>query len=149
MQRVNFAVLLKSCDDGKNLWITDIPSVASSSLTFAAFSTTALLAGEVDVIFGTPQVTLAVLAGKNPPPIVAVGAWGSASEHWLVANPGIKTALGHEPAYKLVPSASAATPCGVPSISTATSPVAVLTPPPFDSVSCHSHNKNENPRGRT
>lgn len=54
-------------------------------------STTALLAGEVDVIFGTPQVTLAVLTAKNPPPIVAVGAWGSASEHWLVANPSLRS----------------------------------------------------------
>ena len=55
----------------------------------SALSTSALLAGEVDVIFGTPQVTLTVLASKNPPPIVAIGAWGSASEHWLVVNPAI------------------------------------------------------------
>ncbi len=55
----------------------------------STLSTTALLAGDVDVIFGTPQVTLTVLASKNPPPIVAVGAWGSASEHWLVANPSV------------------------------------------------------------
>ena len=27
--------------------------------------------------------------------------------YWLVANPGIKTGLGHEPAYKLVPGPSA------------------------------------------
>ena len=30
-------------------------------------STTALLAGEVDLIFGTPQVPLALLSSKNPP----------------------------------------------------------------------------------
>ncbi|HEX9443023.1 MAG TPA: ABC transporter substrate-binding protein [Candidatus Binatia bacterium] len=57
----------------------------------STLSTTALLAGEVDVIFGTPQVTLTVLTTKNPPPIVAVGAWGSASEHWLVANPTVRS----------------------------------------------------------
>jgi NitT/TauT family transport system substrate-binding protein len=57
----------------------------------STLSTTALLAGEVDVIFGTPQVTLTVLASKNPPPIIAIGAWGSASEHWLVANPSIRS----------------------------------------------------------
>ena len=57
----------------------------------STLSTTALLAGEVDVIFGTPQVTLTVLTAKNPPPIVAIGAWGSASEHWLVANPAIRS----------------------------------------------------------
>ncbi|HEY2986891.1 MAG TPA: ABC transporter substrate-binding protein [Candidatus Binatia bacterium] len=57
----------------------------------STLSTTALLAGEVDFIFGTPQVTLTVLASKNPPPIVAIGAWGSASEHWLVANPSVRS----------------------------------------------------------
>lgn len=57
----------------------------------STLSPTALLAGEVDVIFGTPQVTLTVLTSKNPPPLIAIGAWGSASEHWLVANPSIRT----------------------------------------------------------
>src|SRR4029453_8935077 len=33
--------------------------------------TSALLAGEVDAIFGTPQITLTALAAKNPPPLVA------------------------------------------------------------------------------
>ena len=54
-------------------------------------STAALLAGEVDTAFGTPQSLFAVLAAKNPPPLTTIGAWGSASEHWLVANAAIKT----------------------------------------------------------
>ncbi|HEX9264384.1 MAG TPA: ABC transporter substrate-binding protein [Candidatus Binatia bacterium] len=58
----------------------------------STLSTTALLAGEVDVVFGTPQTILAVLTAKNPPPLVTVAAWGSASEHWLVVNPAIKSA---------------------------------------------------------
>jgi len=49
----------------------------------STLSTTALLAGEVDVVFGTPQTILAVLTAKNPPPLVTIAAWGSASEHWL------------------------------------------------------------------
>ncbi len=57
----------------------------------SALSTTALLAGEVDVIFGTPQVTLPILASKNPPPLVSIAAWGSASEHWLVVHPSIQS----------------------------------------------------------
>src|SRR5262249_13853555 len=44
-------------------------------------STSALLADEVDTIFGTPQITLTALIGKNPPPLVAIAAWSSASEH--------------------------------------------------------------------
>ena len=58
----------------------------------STLSTTALLAGEVDVVFGTPQTILAVLTAKNPPPLVTIAAWGSASEHWLVVNPAIKSA---------------------------------------------------------
>jgi NitT/TauT family transport system substrate-binding protein len=57
----------------------------------SSLSTSALLAGEVDVIFGTPQVTLTVLTSKNPPPLVTIGAWGSSSEHWLVVNPSINS----------------------------------------------------------
>ena len=38
----------------------------------STLSTTALLAGEVDVVFGTPQTILAVLTAKNPPPLVTV-----------------------------------------------------------------------------
>jgi ABC-type nitrate/sulfonate/bicarbonate transport system substrate-binding protein len=57
----------------------------------SALSTSALLAGEVDVIFGTPQVTLPVLTSKNPPPLVSIAAWGSASEHWLVVHPSIQS----------------------------------------------------------
>ena len=54
-------------------------------------STAALLAGEVDSAFGTPQSLFAVLTAKNPPPLTTIAAWGSASEHWLVVNPAIKT----------------------------------------------------------
>jgi ABC-type nitrate/sulfonate/bicarbonate transport system substrate-binding protein len=57
----------------------------------SSLSTSALLAGEVDVIFGTPQETLMVLASKSPPPLVAIGAWGSASEHWLVVQPSVQS----------------------------------------------------------
>lgn len=53
-------------------------------------STAALLAGEVDTAFGTPQSLFAVLAAKNPPPLTTIAAWGSASEHWLVVHPSIK-----------------------------------------------------------
>ena len=58
----------------------------------SVLSTSALLAGEVDTVFGTPQSIFAALTGKNPPPLVTIAAWGSASEHWLVVNPAIKTA---------------------------------------------------------
>lgn len=54
-------------------------------------STSALLAGEVDLIFGTPQVPLTVMSAKGAPNFVVVGAWASASEHWLVVNPAIKS----------------------------------------------------------
>lgn len=54
-------------------------------------STSALLAGDVDVTFGTPQVPLTVLSSKNPPNFVSIGAWASATEHWLVVNPAIKS----------------------------------------------------------
>jgi ABC-type nitrate/sulfonate/bicarbonate transport system substrate-binding protein len=54
-------------------------------------STTALLAGEVDLIFGTPQVPLTLLSSKNPPNFVSIAAWASGSEHWLVVNPTIKS----------------------------------------------------------
>src|SRR5262245_48193853 len=54
-------------------------------------SATALLAGEVDLIFGTPQVPLILLSSKNPPNFVSIAAWASGSEHWLVVNPAIKS----------------------------------------------------------
>jgi NitT/TauT family transport system substrate-binding protein len=54
-------------------------------------STSALLAGEVDVIFGTPQVPLTVMSAKGAPNFVAIAAWASASEHWLVVHPAIRT----------------------------------------------------------
>jgi NitT/TauT family transport system substrate-binding protein len=55
----------------------------------SGLSTSALLAREVDAIFGTPQVMLTTLAAKNPPPLVAIAAWGSASEHWLVVDSSV------------------------------------------------------------
>jgi NitT/TauT family transport system substrate-binding protein len=54
-------------------------------------STSALLAGEVDVIFGSPQVPLTLLSSKSPPNFVSIAAWASGSEHWLVVNPSIKS----------------------------------------------------------
>ena len=54
-------------------------------------STSALLAGEVDTIFGTPQVPLQVMSTKGMPNFVAIAAWASSSEHWLVVNPAIKS----------------------------------------------------------
>jgi NitT/TauT family transport system substrate-binding protein len=54
-------------------------------------STSALLAGEVDVIFGSPQVPLTLWSSKNPPNFVSIAAWASGSEHWLVVNPSIKS----------------------------------------------------------
>lgn len=54
-------------------------------------SSSALLAGEVDAIFGTPQVPLTLLSGKNPPNFVSIAAWASSSEHWLVVHPSIKS----------------------------------------------------------
>jgi len=54
-------------------------------------STSALLAGEVDIIFGSPQVPLTLLSSKNPPDFVSIAAWASGSEHWLVVNPAIKS----------------------------------------------------------
>ena len=54
-------------------------------------SGSALLAGEVDVIFGSPQVPLTLLSSKNPPNFVSIAAWASGSEHWLVVNPAIKS----------------------------------------------------------
>ena|SRR2546422_2748383 len=57
----------------------------------SSLSTSALLAGEVDLIFGTPQVTLTALTSKNPPPLVAIGAWESSSEHWLVVHSSVKS----------------------------------------------------------
>jgi ABC-type nitrate/sulfonate/bicarbonate transport system substrate-binding protein len=56
----------------------------------STLSAQALLAGEVDVIFGTPQTMFAALTSKNPPPLAVIGAWASASEHWLVVHPSIR-----------------------------------------------------------
>src|SRR5438445_10389759 len=56
----------------------------------STLSAQALLAGEVDVIFGTPQMMFAALTSKNPPPLAVIGAWAPASEHWLVVHPAIR-----------------------------------------------------------
>ena len=56
----------------------------------STLSAQALLAGEVDVIFGTPQTMFAALTSKNPPPLAVIGAWASASEHWLVVHSSIR-----------------------------------------------------------
>src|SRR4029077_8618805 len=53
-------------------------------------SATALLAGEVDVIFGTPQVPLSLLSSKNPPTVVVIAVWGSGSAPWMVVTPSLK-----------------------------------------------------------
>jgi NitT/TauT family transport system substrate-binding protein len=57
----------------------------------SSLSATALLAGEVDVIFGTPQVPLSLLSSKNPPNFVSIAAWASSTEHWLVVNSSIRS----------------------------------------------------------
>jgi len=57
----------------------------------STLSTYALIAGEVDLIFGTPQETLLVMTGKAPPPLVTVGSWETNSKHWLVVAPAIQS----------------------------------------------------------
>jgi ABC-type nitrate/sulfonate/bicarbonate transport system substrate-binding protein len=57
----------------------------------STLSTYALIAGEVDLIFGTPQETLLVMTGKAPPALVTVGSWETNSKHWLVVSPGIQS----------------------------------------------------------
>ncbi len=57
----------------------------------SSLSTFALIAGEVDLIFGTPQETLLAMTSKNPPPLVTVGSWETNSKHWLVVSPKIQS----------------------------------------------------------
>jgi NitT/TauT family transport system substrate-binding protein len=57
----------------------------------SALSTFALIAGEVELIFGTPQETLLAMTSKNPPPLVTVGSWETNSKHWLVVSPKIQS----------------------------------------------------------
>lgn len=57
----------------------------------SALSTYALVASEVDLIFGTPQETLLAMSSANPPPLVTVGSWESNSKHWLMVPPSIQT----------------------------------------------------------
>jgi ABC-type nitrate/sulfonate/bicarbonate transport system substrate-binding protein len=57
----------------------------------SALSTMALIAGEADLIYGTPQETLLAMAVKSPPPLVTVGSWEPSSKHWLVVSPKIQS----------------------------------------------------------
>jgi len=57
----------------------------------SSLSTFALIAGEVDLIFGTPQETLLAMTTKNLLPLVTIGAWETNSKHWLVVSPKIQT----------------------------------------------------------
>jgi ABC-type nitrate/sulfonate/bicarbonate transport system substrate-binding protein len=43
----------------------------------STLSTFALVASEVDLIFGTPQETLLAMNVANPPPLVTIGSWES------------------------------------------------------------------------
>ncbi|HTM09180.1 MAG TPA: ABC transporter substrate-binding protein [Verrucomicrobiae bacterium] len=58
----------------------------------STLSTYALVASEVDIIFGTPQETLLVMTGANPPPLVTIGSWESNSKHWLMVAPSVQSA---------------------------------------------------------
>ncbi len=57
----------------------------------STLSTYALVAGEVDVIFGTPQETLLAMTGKAPPALVTIGSWETNSKHYLVVSPAIQS----------------------------------------------------------
>jgi NitT/TauT family transport system substrate-binding protein len=57
----------------------------------STLSTYALVASEVDVIFGTPQETLLAMTAANPPPLVTVGSWESNSKHWLMVAPTVQS----------------------------------------------------------
>jgi ABC-type nitrate/sulfonate/bicarbonate transport system substrate-binding protein len=41
----------------------------------STLSTMALIAGEADLIYGTPQETLLAMAAKSAPPIIPLGPW--------------------------------------------------------------------------
>ncbi|HEX9444571.1 MAG TPA: ABC transporter substrate-binding protein, partial [Candidatus Binatia bacterium] len=57
----------------------------------STLSTYALIAGEVDLIFGTPQETLLAMTGSAPPSLITVGSWETNSKHWLVVSPAIQS----------------------------------------------------------
>ncbi|HEY2986892.1 MAG TPA: ABC transporter substrate-binding protein [Candidatus Binatia bacterium] len=57
----------------------------------STLSTYALIAGEVDLIFGTPQETLLAMTGKAPPALITIGSWETNSKHWLVVAPTIQS----------------------------------------------------------
>jgi len=52
----------------------------------STLSTYALIAGEVDLIFGTPQETLLAVTGNAPSALITVGSWETNSKHWLVVS---------------------------------------------------------------
>jgi NitT/TauT family transport system substrate-binding protein len=57
----------------------------------STLSTFALVASEVDLIFGTPQETLLAMNVANPPPLVTIGSWESNSKHWLMVASSIQS----------------------------------------------------------
>lgn len=57
----------------------------------STLSTYALIAGEVDLIFGTPQETLLAMTGNAPPALITVGSWETNSKHWLVVSNTIQS----------------------------------------------------------
>jgi len=57
----------------------------------STLSTLALIGGEADLIYGTPQETLLAMTAGNPPPLVTVGAWETDSKHWLVVSPTVQS----------------------------------------------------------
>lgn len=57
----------------------------------STLSTMALIAGEADLIYGTPQETLLAMAAKSAPPLITIGSWEPSSKHWLVVSPSIQS----------------------------------------------------------
>jgi NitT/TauT family transport system substrate-binding protein len=57
----------------------------------STLSTVALIAAEVELIYGTPQETLLAMTAKNASPLITVGAFETKSKHWLVVSPQIKS----------------------------------------------------------
>ncbi len=57
----------------------------------SSLSTMALIAGEADLIYGTPQETLLAMAGKSAPPLITVASLETKSKHWLVVSPNIQS----------------------------------------------------------
>jgi NitT/TauT family transport system substrate-binding protein len=57
----------------------------------STLSTMALIAGEADLIYGTPQEILLAMAAKSAPPLITVGSLETNSKHWLVVSPNIQS----------------------------------------------------------